>query len=90
MSGQSISPIPMKQKIKTITDLATAANVTEARHIIGLVGYDRKFFLIFSDTIRPLNELTRKNVPFKWIDQCQRSLEYIKQVITTKPILIEY
>ena len=53
--------------------------------MIGLIGYYRKFFPVFSDTIRPLNELTRKNVPLKWTEQCQRSLDYIKQVITTNP-----
>ena len=38
--------------------------------------------------IRPLNKLTKKNVPFKWMEQCQKSLDYIKQVITTNPILV--
>ena len=32
--------------------------------------------------IRPLNELTKKNVPFKWTKQCQKSLDYVKEVIT--------
>ena len=86
VSSQGISQ--MKQKIKTITDLAPTTNITEDRHVIGLIGYYRKLFPIFSDNIRPLNELTRKNVPFKWTAQCQRSLDYIKWVITTNPILI--
>ena len=42
----------------------------------------------FSETIRALIDLTRENFPFKLADQCQRSLEYIKQVIKTNPILI--
>ena len=62
VSGQGI--YPMKQKIKAITDLAPAANITEAQHIIGLIGNYRKFFPIFSDTIRLLNELTRKRYHF--------------------------
>ena len=65
VSGEGISPV--KQKIKAITDLAPATNITDARCIIGLVGYYRKFFPIFSNTIRSLNELTRKNISFKWI-----------------------
>ena len=81
VSGQGISS--MKWKIKAITNLAPTTNITEAKHIIGLIGYYRKFFPIFSDTIRPLNELTRKNVQFKWIEQYKKSLDYIKQVITT-------
>ena len=38
--------------------------------------------------IRPLNELTKKNIPFKWTKQCQRSLDYVMQVIATNPILV--
>ena len=68
-------------------DLAPATNITEVRHIIGLIGYYRKFLPIFSDIIQPLNELTNKNVPFEWIEECQKSLDYIKQIITTSPIL---
>ena len=86
MSGQGISA--MKQKIKAITNLTPTTKVTEAQHIIGLIGHYRKFFHIFSDTIRSLYELTKENVSFRWTDQCQRSLDYTKQVITTNPILI--
>ena len=38
--------------------------------------------------IRPSNELTKKNVPFKWRKQCQKCLDYVKQVNTTNPILV--
>ena len=41
----------MKQKVKAITDLAPVTNITEARHMIGLIGYYRKFFPIFSDIV---------------------------------------
>ena len=77
----------MRQKIKAIIDLAPTTNIAEARHLIDLIGYYRKFFPVFSDMIKPLNELSKKNVPFKWTEQCQKSLDYIKQVITTNPIL---
>ena len=57
MSGQGIAP--MRQKIKAITDLAPTTNITEAQHLMGLIAYYRKFFPVFSDITRPLNELTR-------------------------------
>ena len=68
--GECISPI--KQKIKAITDLASTIIITEARHITGLVGFYRKLFPIFNNNMRPLNELIKKNIPFKWTDQCQK------------------
>ena len=68
--------------------MAPATNVMESRHIIGLVGYYRKFFSLFSNTIRPLNELTRKNATFKFTGQYLRCLEYMKQTIKTSHIVI--
>ena len=56
--------------------------------MFSLIGYYRKFFPIYSYMIRPLNELTKKNAPFKWTKVCQKSLDNVKQVITTNPILV--
>ena len=43
----------MKQKVKSITDLEPTTSIKEARHMIGLIGYYRKFFHIFNDMIQP-------------------------------------
>ena len=61
VSGEGISPL--RQKIKAITDMVPTTNNDETRHIIGLIGYYRKFFPVFSDIIRPLKELTKKMYP---------------------------
>ena len=63
ISGKGISP--MKHKVKAISDLAPTTNIREGRHMIGLIGYYGKFFPIFVYMIQPLNELNKKNVPFK-------------------------
>ena len=86
VSGHEISP--KRQKLKAIIDLALITNIAKASHMIGLMGYCKKFFPVFSDMIRPLNELTKKNVPLRWTEQCQKSLDYLKQVITMNPILV--
>ena len=41
----------------------------------------------FSDLARPLNVLTRKDVPFEWIHICQESFELLKTSLMTEPIL---
>ena len=56
MSGQGIPP---NTENKAIPDMVPTTNITEARHMKGLIGYYSKFFSVFSDMIRPLNELTR-------------------------------
>ena len=77
----------MTQKVKAITDFALATNISDVWHIIGLIGYYRKFFPIFSEVTQPLNGLTKKNLHFKWTEECQKSLDNMKQIITTNPIL---
>ena len=68
----------MKQKVK--------ANIPKVRHILGLIEYYKKCFPILSDIISPLNELTKKNTPFKCTEECQKSLDCINQIITSSPI----
>ena len=41
----------MKQKLIAITNFAPIPIITEARHMIGLIGYYRKLCTIFSDMI---------------------------------------
>ena len=41
----------------------------------------------FSDLARPLNVLTRKDVPFEWTPICQESFELLKTCLMTEPIL---
>ena len=50
----------MTQIVKVITDLALATITSDIRNTIGLIGYYRKIFPIFSDIIQPLNEFSKK------------------------------
>ena len=42
----------------------------------------------FSDLARPLNMLTRKDVPFQWTPICQKSFKLLKTSLMTEPILM--
>ena len=41
-------------------------NAKQVNQFLGLVGYYRKFAPHFSDIVRPLTQLTRKNEGFNW------------------------
>ena len=43
---------------------------------------------LLSELIRPLHQLTRKNIPFEWTTDGQNSLDCLKHTITSAPILI--
>jgi hypothetical protein len=41
----------------------------------------------YSDITRPLRELLKQNVKFKWTPQCEEAFQNLKQALITAPIL---
>ena len=46
-----------------------------------------KFIPKYSDIARPLTNLTRKDIPFKWSKACQAAFEMLKEYLLKEPIL---
>ena len=61
--------------------------VTEIRSFVGLAGYYRRFIEGFSKIVAPLTQLTRKDHPFAWTEQCERSFKGLKRRLTNAPVL---
>ena len=61
--------------------------VTQIRSFLGLAGYYRRFIQGFSSLAAPLARLTRKDVPFIWTKECERSFQMLKDRLTSAPIL---
>jgi len=55
---------------------------------VGLAGYYRKFIEGFSNIVVPLTQLTRKDQPFTWTDNCEESFQELKQRLMSAPILV--
>ena len=79
---------PLQDRVDAILRLQPASTVTEVKHIIGIANYYKKFLPLLSEVIRPFHHLTRKNVPFEWTTGCQNSLDCLKIMIVSAPILI--
>jgi len=85
ISAQGIAVDPTK--IEAVVKWETPQTVTEVRSLLGLVGYYRRFVEGFSKMVSPLTQLTRKNQPFSWTDECEVCFEDMKRRLTTAPIL---
>ncbi|KAM1521892.1 hypothetical protein ACFX10_012067 [Malus domestica] len=85
VSAEGISVDP--QKVSAITTWEQPRNVTEVRSFLGLAGYYRRFVKGFSAIALPLNKLTRKEVEFKWDEDCERSFQELKRCLTQAPVL---
>jgi len=85
ISAQGISVDPAK--IEMVLKWERPQTMTEVRSFLGLVGYYRRFVEGFSKMVSPLTQLTRKDQPFSWTDECEVCFEDMKRRLTTAPIL---
>ncbi|GET52315.1 DDE-type integrase/transposase/recombinase [Rhizophagus irregularis DAOM 181602=DAOM 197198] len=78
---------PDNKKIEKIKNLKLPKNIKQIREINGLCSYYRKFVKGYLKIVKPIMELTRKNVPFVWTDKQQKALEELKKKLINYPIL---
>ncbi|KAK1664911.1 hypothetical protein QYE76_053070, partial [Lolium multiflorum] len=75
-------------KIEAIHNWPTPTNVGQVRSFHGLAGFYRRFVKDFSTIACPLNELTKKNVPFVWGKAQQNAFDELKKRLTEAPLLV--
>ena len=85
VSGRGIEVDP--QKVEAVINWKVPTTVTEVRSFLGMAGYYRRFVEGFSIIAGPMTKLLRKNAPFIWSEECQKSFEELKHRLTTAPIL---
>ncbi|XP_021306294.1 uncharacterized protein LOC110431528, partial [Sorghum bicolor] len=76
-----------EEKVKAIKDWPTPTNVSQIRSFHGLAGFYRRFVKDFSTIAAPLNNLTKKDVPFKWGDDQEQAFVELKRKLCEAPLL---
>ena len=61
-------------------------NPKEVKQFLGLVGYYRKFIPRFADISRVLRHLTKKDIEFKWMPECENCFQILKEFLQQAPI----
>ena len=85
ISAEGISPA--RKNIAPITDFPTPSTVREVKSFLGMANFYRTFIPDLATTAEPLNNLTRKEVPFEWTTECEDAFQKIKAAISTQPVL---
>nr|KYP74061.1 Retrotransposable element Tf2 [Cajanus cajan] len=75
-------------KAKTIIEMSPPKTEMEVRRFLGRVNYIARFISQLTDICTPIFKLLRKNQPMEWNEECQISLDRIKQCLTNPPILM--
>ncbi|KAK1648050.1 hypothetical protein QYE76_065855, partial [Lolium multiflorum] len=74
-------------KVAAVLDWEAPKTVKEIRGFLGMAGYYRRFIEGFSKIAGPMTKLLRKNTPFVWSEECEKSFQTLKEKLTTAPVL---
>ena len=85
VSEEGISTDP--EKISAVADWPAPTRVTEIQSFLGFCFYYRKFTPRFSHIASPLSNLTRKDVKYKWTENCESAFNKLKDMLMTAPVM---
>jgi hypothetical protein len=88
ISAQGISPV--EGKLDAIRKAECPRNVTQLRSFLGLVNFYGKFIDNLASELHPLFQLLKQDTPWEWSKQCDEVFCKVKEVISSKQVLVHY
>ena len=74
-------------KVAGIADWPIPSTVKDIRSFLGFANFYQCFVPHYSDTARPLLDLTKKTHPWSWDHSCNDAFTILKAVFTSQPVL---
>ena len=78
---------PDPEAIEAIINWEIPTKLVEVQAFLGFTNYYRKFIYQYGTMARPLTDLTKKGVLFKWEEQEKQAFARLKDAITKEPVL---
>ena len=85
ITGTTISP--QRKHIESLEKFPIPSNIKQLQSLLGLVCWSHALIPDYSQTIQPLTKLLRKDEPFFWGPDQQKTFEYLKEVLTERTVL---
>jgi hypothetical protein len=85
ISGEALKPDPVK--LDGVRQWPVPTTLKQLRSFLGFLNYYRRFISGFSELARPLNDLLRNDVQWKWETPQHEAFERLKQAMLTAPVL---
>ena len=81
---------PLPQTITKILNVEVPRTKKQVRSLLGLISYYGKFIPHLSSIVAPFSDLTVKGMPdrVQWTPECERSLNIIKDTLSSSPVLV--
>jgi len=79
---------PSKEKVSAIRDAQPPKDTSEICSFTGLVQYSAKFMPDVASIAKPIQELIKKGVTFKWGDDQQTACQELKCLVTWAETLL--
>jgi hypothetical protein len=78
---------PDSNKVEAVQNFPIPKNAKNIKQFLGLAGYYRRFIKGFSRIAKPLTNLLKKDIDFKWGDKEQESFDTLRDMLCQEPIL---
>ncbi|KAK6763534.1 hypothetical protein RB195_024018 [Necator americanus] len=76
--------------IEVIRQMPVPKNVAEVRSFLGMINYYGSFVAEMRHLRAPLAALLKKNVPFKWNEECEAAFNRAKEVLASGLLLTHF
>jgi len=84
---QNNSIKPVKDNLISIKNFPVPKNQKNIRQFLGKINFYHEYIPKSAIILDPLHNLLRKNQKFVWSEECQQSLDKIKELLCTQPVL---
>lgn len=81
---------PSKQKTLAVMNFPVPANVKQVQSFLGLTGYFRKFIPQYALIARPLSNLLKDKVEFRFEEEQRQAFQHLKTILSQDPVLKLY
>ena len=78
------------EKVKAILSWEAPRSVKGVQSFIGFANFYRKFIQGFSDVVRPMMSLVKKDTAFAWTAEADQAFEQLKGLFTEAPVLASF
>ena len=76
-----------QEKVKAVLNLPAPSNIKGVRSFLGLANFYQRFIQDYTQVVRLLNDLPKKDVVFEWKEAQQNTFDTLKEKFATVCIL---